>query len=312
MKEFDDLFDYVPRIANVLANCGLNGLLQYQAEILQVLALLSDDESKDIFLREMAYWAFEGFLRPDLPQAYYGGFNHRMWDSYWEKTVQLGLKPQIKYPPCNPEAEIYTKAATFLIEQYRYKNKVKVEPGEICLDIGACIGDTSIWMMENGAQDVYAFEIDRGNLEFLTKNVEASPEYENIKIFNLAISDKPQQLCYLPVPNRIGWGKVLPPNEQHPDGYMVECVCIDSFCESHHIRPTFIKMDIEGGEPAALAGAKNIIQKCRPKLALCVYHAWPHRWEIPLTIASWVDDYDYFLKRSHPHAETVLFAIPKH
>ncbi len=44
---------------------------------------------------------------------------------------------------------------------------------------------------------------------------------------------------------------------------------------------TFIKMDIEGSELAALRGAERIIRQQRPKLAICVYHKPEDMWEIP-------------------------------
>jgi len=38
-------------------------------------------------------------------------------------------------------------------------------------------------------------------------------------------------------------------------------------------------MDIEGAEIDALQGAKKIIQKSNPMLAICVYHKPNHLWK---------------------------------
>jgi methyltransferase FkbM-like protein len=37
-------------------------------------------------------------------------------------------------------------------------------------------------------------------------------------------------------------------------------------------RIDFIKMDIEGAEPNALAGARGVLARYRPRMAICVYH----------------------------------------
>ena len=73
---------------------------------------------------------------------------------------------------------------------------------------------------------------------------------------------------------------------------------------------TTIKMDVEGYEPFVLAGAKNIITLKKPKLAVCVYHKPWHLWELPRLIASYRNDYRFYLR--HHEQElfgTVLYAV---
>ncbi len=89
----------------------------------------------------------------------------------------------------------------------------------------------------------------------------------------------------------------------------VECVALDSYLEGE--RPTLIKMDIEGFEPEALAGACEIIRRDTPALAICVYHAQDHLWKIPLQLRSYNGGYRFFLR---PHVydvwDLVCYAIP--
>jgi FkbM family methyltransferase len=75
--------------------------------------------------------------------------------------------------------------------------------------------------------------------------------------------------------------------------------------------PDFIKMDIEGAEPAALQGARRLITAHRPALAICVYHHAAHLWQIPLELHSWQLGYELFL-RAHGYNgfDWVLYARP--
>ncbi len=76
--------------------------------------------------------------------------------------------------------------------------------------------------------------------------------------------------------------------------------------------PTFIKLDIEGAEPDALAGARKTIVAHAPVLAICVYHRQDHLWSIPLMMRAMRDDYAFFLR---PHNEEgwdlVCYAVPR-
>ena len=60
----------------------------------------------------------------------------------------------------------------------------------------------------------------------------------------------------------------------------IQVVALDDALPSFN--PTFIKLDIEGAEPAALRGAAKTIRGSRPRLAVSVYHEPDHLWTIPL------------------------------
>jgi len=74
---------------------------------------------------------------------------------------------------------------------------------------------------------------------------------------------------------------------------------------------TFIKMDIEGGEYNALCGSRVTIVKCKPKLAISVYHELDDLIRIPLLIHSMVPEYKLYLRHhTVAHVDTVLYAKP--
>lgn len=75
-------------------------------------------------------------------------------------------------------------------------------------------------------------------------------------------------------------------------------------------RVTFIKMDIEGSELAALHGAEKTICSQRPKLAISLYHRLEDVIEIPKYLLSLIPDYRFYLRHyTFWDSETVLYAI---
>lgn len=74
--------------------------------------------------------------------------------------------------------------------------------------------------------------------------------------------------------------------------------------------PGYIKMDVEGAEMKALMGAKRTIATHRPSLAISIYHAPGHLFEIQLLLNNWELGYKFFL-RSHGNNlfDTVLYCI---
>lgn len=75
-------------------------------------------------------------------------------------------------------------------------------------------------------------------------------------------------------------------------------------------RIDFIKIDIEGHDPAALEGARAVLNRDRPGLAVAAYHAPDHLWRIPALLDALCPGYRIYLGH-HPAAayECELFCV---
>ncbi len=77
-----------------------------------------------------------------------------------------------------------------------------------------------------------------------------------------------------------------------------------------HERVDFIKIDIEGADPAALEGARTVLHRDKPGLAIAAYHAPEHLWRIPALLDSLCPGYRIHVGH-HPAAayECELFCV---
>lgn len=74
---------------------------------------------------------------------------------------------------------------------------------------------------------------------------------------------------------------------------------------------TYIKLDLEGAELAALKGMEQHIMMDHPKLAVAVYHHPSDFWRIPQFILSLREDYKLYLRHyTEGWTETVMYFIP--
>ncbi|MGE3866573.1 MAG: FkbM family methyltransferase [Hyphomonadaceae bacterium] len=88
---------------------------------------------------------------------------------------------------------------------------------------------------------------------------------------------------------------------------------IDSMVRKGEIvAPTYLKMDVEGGEIFILQGAMETIRRHRPRLAVAIYHEPHHFWEYPLYLMEQLKDYRFFLRQyGYSRFETLLYCVPK-
>jgi len=169
----------------------------------------------------------------------------------------------------------------------------KAHEREIFVQAGCFIGDTVedfIQFRGHNPEDViYTFEGDAKNYQISKKNLE---KYENVHLYNLGLWEKNDEFRFLNEGGSnarlaaVGWCS----------GYesMLQVTSLDSFFVDKAELPTFIQLDIEGAEPQALLGTKNILRKAKPKLAICVYHYQDHLYKIPKIIKECNPDYKRF------------------
>lgn len=78
----------------------------------------------------------------------------------------------------------------------------------------------------------------------------------------------------------------------------------------HRASVNFIKLDVEGHELAALAGARATLQRQRPTLAIAAYHRWDDLWQLPVFLAQTGLKYRLRLGlHGHNSFDTVLYAF---
>lgn len=194
------------------------------------------------------------------------------------------------------------------LPQYFPCDLMESSKDEVFVDCGAYNGDNiqDFIDFEKGEfKSYYAFELNKKNYEELKDNVHRSwPEYEHKFILeNKGISNTTMPIMYIDAcegskVNGIGTEK----------GYVVS---IDDYFADSDEKVSFIKMDIEGAEMAALEGAQKTIRQYFPKLAICIYHKPEDFWEIPLFIKNLGGGVYRIFIRHHTEltTETVCYAI---
>lgn len=169
------------------------------------------------------------------------------------------------------------------------------------IDCGAFDGDTALAIAANRPElkSIVCFEPDRKNFLRLCSNLSACHDFEKI-LFPCGVWSGTETM-------RFNAGTDTTSGISDSGDSLIQCVSIDEAIPDFY--PTFLKMDVEGAEPEALAGARKTILQAEPDLAISVYHNIEHMWEIPLFIKGLIPGYSYYLRcYGQLGLETVLYA----
>jgi len=215
-------------------------------------------------------------------------------------TLDLGVKP-------NPAGIV----GEFVLGSYRCPELgVVAKPGDVVIDGGGCWGDTALHFGHHVGPEgrVFSFEFLAANHDIAQRNFALNPDVApRIEIVPHALWDKSGAV--LPI-HENGPGSRIKPGDEVDEDAGVRTVAIDDFVTERGLeRVDFIKMDIEGAEPMALAGAEKTIRQFKPALAICLYHHPHHFHQIPEMLRRMVPEYRFRLgHHSLNQWETVLYA----
>ncbi len=158
---------------------------------------------------------------------------------------------------------------------------VSSERGVVFVDGGAYDGDT---LMQAATQfpiaAAYAFEPDSVNFRKLVQNTKG----RNFPVisFPCGLSNMTEWLSFSSESSEAS--AVIPDGNTR-----IQCVRLDECLVGQRV--DYIKLDVEGHELAALEGARVIIDRYRPALAIAAYHRWDDIWRIPEFLQCHVPDY---------------------
>ncbi|MEQ9484534.1 FkbM family methyltransferase [Coleofasciculus sp. F4-SAH-05] len=205
-----------------------------------------------------------------------------------------------------------------------------IEPGDVIFECGTHHGWTTLllskWVGDTG--QVVGFEINHHNAQIAKQNMELN-SINNVTIEQKATGASEGKVrmfrksnASVTPKNTISWGMIKNLIYGVED---VEMISLDSYAQQRNIKPTLLKIDVEGYEAEVLKGAKNILEST-PKLEIEIhteilsrqntsvqeildlidisrYHCWIQWDELEAPID--FDPQEEIKKRVH------LFAIPK-
>jgi FkbM family methyltransferase len=174
------------------------------------------------------------------------------------------------------------------------------------VDCGAFDGDTFKTLLKYAGDSLeryWGFEPDPANLERLRATIAATAIGQSGRAESLpyAIADQNGPLSF-DATGDVG-ARVV-----EAGGIEVQCRRLDDVLASE--QPTFIKMDIEGSELDAIAGARQILAAYRPACAVCVYHFQWHLWEVPLRLSAALAGHSVHLRSHAATYDVVCYAVP--
>ena len=176
--------------------------------------------------------------------------------------------------------------------------------GEVFFDIGAHIGYFSSMasVINAGEGKVFAFEPRPMNIGFFKKHM-ALNGFSDVTLFEAAVGDTDKEV-------RFDSNKGSATGRIDPEGNLaVKQVSIGRMVKDGSLpNPSFVKIDVEGGEIGVLNGLEEVIASARPKLIVATHNPECHAF-----VLQFLDRHRYNYTILNPGAvkgDTEIVALP--
>lgn len=245
---------------------------------------------------------YRRFVRENI--AALEALSRKLSDEMSRKTLYSIIKARLTWD-YGYLKEVYVPGQYFVLDV------VPLHDDEVFYDCGAWIGDSLAELAartQGQFRKAVCFEPGTDAGQKLRDSFAEEIREGKVELISSAVSQQAEVQYFRP---QTSGSQLLEAEGAGADSVQMQTTSIDLTAQDR-MAPTYIKMDIEGAELAALKGAEKTIRTYRPKLAVCVYHKVADLVEIPQYIDSLHLNYRYFLRHHSGNlCESVLYAIPE-
>ena len=148
---------------------------------------------------------------------------------------------------------------------------VHVHSDDVVIDCGAHIGGFTRVALQAGARLVVAIEPEEANLRAFRRNLERELKSSRVILISKGVWETAGKLpLHL---STTGDSHSIIFAQKGPGDAEIEVTTLDVLAGELGLEKVdFIKMDIEGSEANALRGARHVLERWKPRLALSGYH----------------------------------------
>ncbi len=285
------------RLPSLYSSYNVLILVPFEAQIVPQLMKLSVPPKEvfrlDLYFEEPETAAYYQGVQMDLEKIYDGLADQESKDAY-----EAVIRYRIDRNPATLAAVALPRETQYFPDSLGGKPFLGTE--EVFIDAGAFIGDTveAFCLASRGRyRAIHAIEPELKNYERLLENTRRFP---NVFCYRSAVGDCTGTISFS-----------ADGSNSRAEVSGAEAIPVHSLDKLLGGVPvTYLKMDVEGMECAALRGAKALIQTFHPKLAICIYHSNADVVQIPQIIWELDSSYKLYIRHyTNALVETVCYAL---